>query len=86
MTIITTDANEVFAPIHDRMPVMLEPDEQESWLESDDEDELQELLDRYPDELTEPHEISCAVNNPSNDSPDVIEPVGHDQSELGQFG
>lgn len=35
------------------MPVMLEPGEERTWLESDDPDELQTLLDPYPDDMTD---------------------------------
>jgi putative SOS response-associated peptidase YedK len=87
VTIITTEANGVVAPIHDRMPVMLEPDEEDVWLESDDEDELAGLLDPYPNELTEAYPISKKVNDPGYEQPDVIEPVDiGEQSGLGEFG
>jgi len=86
VTIITTEANDVVEPIHERMPVMLEADEEEVWLEAEDPDKLHGLLNPYPDELTDTYEISSAVNNPDNDSPEVIEPLGHNQSGLGQFG
>lgn len=55
-------------------------------MESDDEDLLLELLDPYPDELTATDEISTKVNDPSNDSPPVIEPLDHEQSGIGAFG
>lgn len=87
MTIITTDANGVVSPIHDRMPVMLEPDEEDTWLDSDDLAKLQSLLDPYPDELTEAYPISRRVNDPGYEQPDVIEPIEiGEQSGLGEFG
>ena len=86
VTIITTEPNDTMEPIHDRMPVMLEPDDEARWLEEDDPAELKAMLDPYPDELTDAYEISTKVNSPSNDSPDIIEPLGHGQSGLGQFG
>jgi len=86
VTVITTDSNETIAPIHDRMPVILEPDEESTWLEADDEDALGALLDPFPDDYTKTYPISTAVNNPSNDSPEVIEPVDRpEQSGLGEF-
>lgn len=72
-------------PIHDRMPVILEQNEEGVWLEEDDTDELQSMLDPYPAEQTDAYEITTAVNSPENDSPDVIEPIGHGQSGLGEF-
>lgn len=66
---------------------MLEPDEEDVWLESDDEEELQSLLDPYPDELTDAYPISKGVNDPGYEQPDVIEPIDiGEQSGLGEFG
>lgn len=83
--IITTQPNAVVEKLHDRMPVVLELDEEERWLQADDADRRQSLLDPYPSELTESYEVSTSVNNPANDGPELIEPVGSDQSGLGQF-
>ena len=55
-------------------------------MDADDEDELRELLDPFPDDLTDAYPISKAVNNPGNDSPEVIEPVAiGDQAGLSEF-
>lgn len=87
LTIITTDANEAIAPIHDRMPVILEPDEEALWLNDADEGELRTLLDPLPADLTTVFPISTAVNDPANDRPEVIEPVDRGtQSGLSEFG
>ena len=75
MTIITTDANEVVADIHDRMPVMLEPSDEETWLNASDENILQNVLDPYPSEELRTYPVSKRVNNPANDSPDAIEEI-----------
>lgn len=48
VAILTTDPNEVVESIHDRMPVILGPDEEECWLASDDQNEVQSLLDSLP--------------------------------------
>lgn len=85
LAIVTTASNGVVGELHDRMPVILEPDEERTWLASEDEDELRGLLDPYPDERTAEREVSTAVNVPSNDSPALIEPVGGDQSGLDEF-
>lgn len=84
-TILTTASNETIAPIHDRMPVMLEPGEEVQWLEADDEMQLATLLDSYPADKITAFQISKAINNPDNDRPDVIEPVDDPQSGLGDF-
>jgi putative SOS response-associated peptidase YedK len=76
-TIITTDANDVVAPIHNRMPVILHPEDYELWLDPDfDEREpLTTLLKPYPTETMEAYPVSRRVNSPSNDEPSVIESV-----------
>lgn len=86
VTIVTTDANDVVGRLHGRMPVILAPDEEVTWLRSDDPDELRALLDPYPDSATSEYEVSTAVNNPGNDGPELVEPLGGSQSGLGEFG
>lgn len=86
VTILTTDANEQMAPIHDRMPVMLGPDEEDTWLTTDDEDELESLLDPYEGDDMETYPISRAVNSPGNDPEEIIEPIEiGEQSGLDEF-
>ncbi|WP_335998769.1 SOS response-associated peptidase [Halorientalis halophila] len=85
VTILTTDPNELLAPIHDRMPVVLPANEESEWLEAGP-DEREELCRPYPDDDLAAYEISTRVNNPGNDDPGVIEPLGHEQSGLGEFG
>lgn len=84
-TILTTDANDVVGELHDRMPVILAPDEERRWLHADDEDELQALLDPYPGDRTTAVEVSTKVNDPANEGPALIEPVGGEQRGLGDF-
>jgi putative SOS response-associated peptidase YedK len=76
-TIITTDANDVVAPIHNRMPVILHPEDYELWLDPDfDEKEpLTALLKPYPAEVMEAYPVSRSVNSPSNNEPSIIESV-----------
>lgn len=84
-TILTTEANDVVDDLHDRMPVILAPDEEPIWLEADDVDELNALLDPYPGNQTRSYEVSRAVNDPTNEGPELVEPVGGGQSGLGDF-
>jgi putative SOS response-associated peptidase YedK len=76
-TIITTDANDVVAPIHNRMPVILHPEDYDLWLDPDfDEKEpLSTLLKPYPAEAMEAYPVSRVVNSPSNNEPSCIESV-----------
>ncbi|WP_435181438.1 SOS response-associated peptidase [Halorussus sp. AFM4] len=75
VTIITTDANDVVEPIHDRMPVMLERSDEETWLTADDPDELQSVLDPYTPDTLRAYPVSKRVNNPANESAEVIEEI-----------
>jgi putative SOS response-associated peptidase YedK len=73
-TIITTVANELMAPIHHRMPVILPRESEDMWLYPGNQDPtlLKELLTQYPSEGMEAYPVATLVNSPSNDSPDVI--------------
>jgi putative SOS response-associated peptidase YedK len=71
--IVTCPPGELVAPIHDRMPVILERDAEGAWLDRDHPREgLLELL-RPTDDL-ELTEVSDAVNDVRNDGPELIEP------------
>jgi len=73
-TIITTEANEVLKPVHDRMPVILKSDSYEEWLNPKIKDtaKLQNLLVPYPANEMSSHAVSRAVNSPSEDSAELI--------------
>jgi len=74
-TILTTDANEMMRALHDRMPVLLAPEDYDRWLDPhlDDAEELQDLLEPYPPEEMEAHPVSKHVNNPRNEDPRCVE-------------
>jgi putative SOS response-associated peptidase YedK len=78
-TIVTTEPNEVVEPIHHRMPVILDPEEEERWLAGGDgrtdTEELTGLLDPSPASPLHAYPVSSAVNDPANDSPAVVEAV-----------
>jgi putative SOS response-associated peptidase YedK len=75
-TILTTDANELNRPIHDRMPVIVDPADFGTWLTpTEGPDVLQELIRPYPSESMEAHPISTYVNNPRNQGPECIKPL-----------
>ncbi|ASS99669.1 MULTISPECIES: SOS response-associated peptidase [Geobacillus] len=76
-TIMTTRANELIAPIHDRMPVILPPERYDDWLDAsfDDSEYLKSLLQPYPKEQMQMYEVSPLVNSPKNDVSACIEPV-----------
>jgi putative SOS response-associated peptidase YedK len=76
-TIITTEPNELMRSIHRRMPVILQRDDEEQWLDCSAVtfDKVQPLLRPFPSELMAAHEISKRINNPKYDAPDCIAPV-----------
>ncbi len=75
-TIITTRANELLAPVHDRMPVIVPEERQALWLDPgiQDAETLLHILQPYPSRSMAIREVSRLVNSPGNDSPDLIEP------------
>jgi putative SOS response-associated peptidase YedK len=73
--IVTCAPNELIRPIHDRMPVILDPALEATWLDPDrPEDELLELLQPLARDLLALREVSDAVNDVRQDGPHVIEP------------
>jgi putative SOS response-associated peptidase YedK len=75
-TIITTDANELMGPTHNRMPVILAPSDYATWLKMDEKPEmLTALLKPFPPDQMEAYPISKLVNNPRNQGEKLIEPA-----------
>jgi len=76
-TILTTAANAVLAPIHDRMPVILPPTEYARWLDPAlrDTDSLSPLLVPFPPEEMLAFPVSRRVNAPSVDDETCISPL-----------
>jgi putative SOS response-associated peptidase YedK len=76
--IITTEPNPLMAKIHNRMPVILPEKAYPLWLQSGEADpkELSGLLLPYPAEEMVAYPVSKLVNNPANDLPACIEPLG----------
>ena len=75
VTILTTVANRFMADIHLRMPVILQPEDHETWLNPADRDEHQALLRPCAPELMQAWPVSTVVNRPANDTPETIEPL-----------
>lgn len=76
-TIITCNANDDMASVHDRMPVILAAADWSIWLTSTplSETERERLLTPAPDGLLVFDEVSTRVNRPTNDSEDLITPI-----------
>ena len=77
-TILTTDANELMMPIHDRMPVIIPPDQFDLWLDPavHDETQLLGILRPMASSAMMAYPISTLVNSPMNDVAECIEPLG----------
>jgi putative SOS response-associated peptidase YedK len=76
-TIITTSPNVLMNDIHDRMPVILNKDAEQTWLNpNNDAHFLQNLLQPFNPDLMEAYEVSPLVNSPKNNSPRLIEKIG----------
>jgi putative SOS response-associated peptidase YedK len=75
--IVTTRANEVLAPVHDRMPVVLDEDAWATWLDprEHDLDRLAGLLVPAPSESFEVFPVSTRVSSADNNGPDLVERI-----------
>lgn len=82
-TIITGPPNQVMGSIHDRMPMIIRPDDVALWMDAD----IQELLPLEPllvpltDDEIDMYPVSTAVNSVKNNRPDLMEPIAT-QEEL----
>jgi putative SOS response-associated peptidase YedK len=76
-TIVTTTPNELAARIHDRMPVILDPEAEARWLDRQlvAARDLLPLLRPYPADRMEAHPVSPLVSSPANEGPALIDPV-----------
>lgn len=74
-TIITCAANHWMRPIHERMPVIMKPENYGQWLDPKNEDiaELAKLLVPYPENELTAYAVGTMVNNPKFDDPRCIE-------------
>lgn len=76
-TIVTTEANTLVRPVHDRMPVILLPEDEERWLDPSVSASglLLGLLRPYPAERMALDRVAPLVNDVRNQSPDCIRPL-----------
>lgn len=80
-TILTTDANELGAMVHDRMPVLVPEELWDRWLAPEplsDEDRVSAVAPS-PDDLLEAVRVADLVNDPRNEGAELVEPVGGDE-------
>jgi putative SOS response-associated peptidase YedK len=76
-TILTTEANELVRPLHERMPVILGPESYEEWLDQGPKpkEALQSMLRPFPAEVMRAYPVDARVNNAKNDDPSCITPL-----------
>ena len=79
-TILTTASNRLVEPLHDRMPVILSPDEYPTWLDRTTTNPagLVRLFQPYPADLMEMYPVSQLVNKVANDGPELVVSVSSD--------
>jgi len=75
-TILTTQPNELMAPIHNRMPVIIAPEDYSMWLDPDPQpQDALHLMRPYGSAEMNAYAVSTAVNSPRNDFAACIEPI-----------
>jgi putative SOS response-associated peptidase YedK len=80
-SIVTTTANEIMQPIHNRMPVILKKENEEKWLDNSKYslEELKNLMIPYPASEMITSQISARVNSPKNNDEELIKPLGKEK-------
>jgi putative SOS response-associated peptidase YedK len=71
--IITTDANELVAEIHNRVPAILPTSGYVRWL--GEEEDPRELMRQFPSEAMRMWPISTRINKPENDDPSILDEI-----------
>jgi putative SOS response-associated peptidase YedK len=76
-TVLTTTAEDAVGHIHDRMPLLVEPERYAAWLDpaQDDPETLRSLLVPAAPGRLEAYPVSTAVNNVRNNGPELLEPL-----------
>jgi len=75
--IVVTHANEMVANIHDRMPVIVAPEDYARWLDPavDAREAIEPMMQPFPAELMRAYPVSTRVNNARNDDAGLLERV-----------
>jgi putative SOS response-associated peptidase YedK len=75
-TIVTTSANALVAPVHDRMPVILAREAEQAWLDRElPVEHALALLQPYPAEQMSAADASLLVNSADNDDVRLLDPL-----------
>ncbi|MGI9018443.1 MAG: SOS response-associated peptidase [Euzebya sp.] len=82
-SILTTTANDVIRPIHDRMPVVLDRADWDTWLDPQaDPETLTQLLTPADDDAISRYRVSTRVNSVANNDPTLVDPLPAQQPDL----
>lgn len=81
-SIITTAPNSLMKTIHNRMPVILNKNDEKAWLFENDPSFLKTLLQPAESDIMNAYQISSKVNSPANNSPELIEEIEAGQKKL----
>lgn len=86
--IVTTEANQLLLPLHDRMPVVLQPDGLTPWLDPTvrDFERVREALRPCPPDLLEAVPVPPRVNRVGEDDPTCIDPLDEPIREVETWG
>jgi putative SOS response-associated peptidase YedK len=86
-TIITTSANELLRPLHNRMPAIVDAEHFQRWLDPDIEDikQLEDLLSAYPADRLTAYPVRSVVNSPFHDAADCVERAVPDKTQGSLF-
>jgi putative SOS response-associated peptidase YedK len=78
-TIITTTANSLLDPMHDRMPVILDSEDHQQWLDPDfyEKESLQQLIKPYSADKMTSRLVNKTVNHVKNETPDCLAIIEH---------
>ncbi|MFB6254017.1 MAG: SOS response-associated peptidase [Halobacteriaceae archaeon] len=82
--IITTQANDLIGDIHDRMPVILTPEQEETWLQAPPS-AAKSLIRPYPADDLRTYQVSRKVNDPKNDRPEILQEAGSTQQDFSKY-
>ena len=78
MTVITCAANGLVAPLHDRMPVIVEPGDDDRWLDPGQEDprKVTDILLPRQWPGMRAYQVSITVNSPKHEGAELVDPIG----------
>jgi putative SOS response-associated peptidase YedK len=86
-TIITTDPNELVRPVHNRLPVILRPEDEEQWLDASRTPfaKAKSVMKPYPDKLMDAHDVHPSSIRRSTTGRSAFNLVSADEIPSGQL-